>query len=284
MRKATDSCNLKKVNPKLANEWHPTKNGDLSAKDFRPLSNQKVWWICGNNHEWIARINDRAHGTGCPYCSGKAVCLDNCLQTKNPKLSREWHPTKNKNLTPKDITHGRKRKVWWQCKKGHEWQASVNSRSWGTGCPFCSVRIAKEKKSPQVINQILSEQWHPLKNGNLTLKDVPPNSQKKVWWICGKGHEWETVIAYRAAGSGCPYCAGKLASKDRNLKVLNPRLSEEWHSIRNENLTPDNILPGSHKKVWWQCRKGHEWKAFVFSRNKGTGCPYCYREKDYLQK
>ena len=172
-----------------------------------------------------------------------------------------------------------RRKVWWQCKKGHEWIASVSSRSRGTACPLCSKRKPKTKKSPQNINQILSEEWHPQKNGNLLLKDLSPKSHKKVWWICCKGHEWQTVLAYRANGSGCPYCAGRLASKDRNLKVLNPELAEQWHPVKNGKLAPEDILPGAHRKVWWQCNKGHEWKAFVFSRSKGTGCPDCRRQK-----
>jgi hypothetical protein len=279
MRKSTDSYNLQIINPRLSKEWHPTKNGILTPKDVTPGSGRKVWWICGNNHEWVAKVSYRTDGTGCPYCSGKAVCSDNCLETKNPKLSREWHRTKNKNLTPKDVTPCGRRKVWWQCKKGHEWMASVSSRSWGTACPSCSKRKAKEKKSPQNINKILSEQWHPLKNGNLMMKDVSPNSHKKVWWQCKKGHEWKVAIAYRSKGSGCPYCAGKLASKERNLKILNPKLAEQWHPVKNGKLAPEDILPGAHRKVWWQCKKGHEWKAFVFARSKGTGCPYCSRKK-----
>jgi hypothetical protein len=94
-----------------------------------------------------------------------------------------------------------------------------------------------------------------------------------------KNHEWQTGIATRAKGSGCPFCSRKIAAKDNNLQVLNPKLSEQWHPTKNGHLTPKSILPGAHRKVWWTCDKGHEWKAFVFSRNKGTGCPYCYRKK-----
>ena len=28
--------------------------------------------------------------------------------------------------------------VWWQCEHGHEWQAPINRRSGGIGCPICS--------------------------------------------------------------------------------------------------------------------------------------------------
>ena len=226
-----------------------------------------------------AKIDSRAHGTGCPYCAGQSICRDNCLQTKNPKLSGEWHPTKNRNLTPKDITPGCNKKVWWRCQKNHEWQAIVKSRVKGAGCPFCIGLYASEENNLQVVDPKLAKEWHPVKNGSLSPRDVLPYSQKTVWWQCIKGHEWQTRIAMRTRGKGCPGCSGRTPTKEYNLQVVNPKLSEEWHPTKNGDLTPKDVLPGSHKKVWWQCEKGHAWKAFVFSRKRGTGCPHCNRIK-----
>jgi hypothetical protein len=31
--------------------------------------------------------------------------------------------------------------------------------------------------------------------------------------------------------------------------------------MKNGDLTPEDVTPGSHKKVWWVCEKGHEWQA-----------------------
>lgn len=42
-------------------------------------------------------------------------------------------------------------------------------------------------------------------------------------------------------------------------------------------------MPNSHKKVWWQCRRGHEWEAVVASRNRGIGCPYCHSKSSQLE-
>ena len=50
---------------------------------------------------------------------------------------------------------------------------------------------------------------------------------------------------------------------------------QEWDYERNQNLTPNQISPNSHKKVWWICKNGHEWEAQVKSRNYGCGCPMC---------
>ena len=60
------------------------------------------------------------------------------LATTHPLLAKEWHPTKNGKLSPEQVTGGCGKKVWWVCEKGHEWQATVNHRGYGRGCPVCS--------------------------------------------------------------------------------------------------------------------------------------------------
>ena len=42
-----------------------------------------------------------------------------------PELVKEWHPTKNGDLTPKDVTHGSSKKIWWLCSKGHSHYSTV---------------------------------------------------------------------------------------------------------------------------------------------------------------
>ena len=73
---------------------------------------------------------------------------DNNLLVKFPDIAKQWHSTKNKNLKPEDFTYGSHKKVWWQCDKSpdHEWEAIINNRTRGTGCPFCArQRVSKEK-------------------------------------------------------------------------------------------------------------------------------------------
>jgi hypothetical protein len=62
----------------------------------------------------------------------------------------------------------------------------------------------------KVLYPELAREWHPFKNGQLTPDKVTPCSNKKVWWKCNKGHEWQGVIGNRNyKSSGCPYCAGR---------------------------------------------------------------------------
>ncbi len=274
--KLTADYNLQAVSPTLAKEWHPIKNGLLGPKDFLPGSRKKVWWVCENGHEWEAKISNRTHGSGCPYCCGKAVCKDNCLQTLNPTLAKEWHDAKNGNLTPSDVTPNSNKRVWWKCEKGHEWEATVCSRNSGSKCPYCSGRLADAANCLLILNPILAKQWHPSKNGGLTPKDVTTNFSKKVWWLCEKGHAWQARVSERNnRGRGCPYCSGRRACKDNCLQTINPVLAKEWHPIKNGNLKPKHVTPNSNKRVWWKCKKGHEWQNRIADRNSGRGCPYC---------
>ena len=204
---ANTITSLPNTNPDLAKEWHPTKNAPLSPKDVTQGSGKEVWWVCGKGHEWEARIYDRNRGTSCPYCAGKTVCDDNCLQAVNPSLAEEWHPTKNETLTPRDVTPNSNKKVWWSCSKRHEWKAAIHNRNKGVGCPYCSGRLATKGKNLQVINPSLAKEWHPTKNAPLTPRDVTPSSHKKVWWVCSKNHEWEARIDARNRGTSCPYCS-----------------------------------------------------------------------------
>jgi len=150
---------------------------------------------------------------GCPYCSGHKVNIKNCLATKRPDLIEEWHSIKNGDLTPYDVTCGCIKIVWWQCKKGHEWQDSINNRT--------------------------------------------------------------NIIHNR----NCSYCIGKRPSKDYNLSIINPKLSEEWNYNKNRKK-PEEYTPVSGQRVWWKCREcGHEWKAQISNRSNGNGCPECSESK-----
>ncbi len=270
---------LSKQFPHIAKQWHPKKNGSLNPSSVAPFSHKKVWWQCKRGHEWETRITNRSQGRGCPYCAGQKVGSDNNLLAVNPELAQQWHPKKNGDLKPDGVTVGSEKTVWWLCGKGHEWKARIGRRSHGIGCPYCAGRVATSDNNLLVVNPELARQWHPKKNGDLTPAQVMPGAHKSVWWVCGKGHEWKARIADRSRGIGCPYCAGQKVGSDNNLLAVNPELAHQWHPIKNGNLRPSDVTPGSHRKVWWQCKRGHEWETQIKNRSQGKGCPYCARRK-----
>ena len=274
---------LATTHPKLAKEWHSLKNGDMKPSDIMAGSRKKVWWQCEHGHEWEAKVYTRSEGANCPCCAGKkAIKGTNDLATTHPGLAKQWHPTKNGELTPSDVMAGSRKRVWWQCEQGHEWEAKVYSRSQGRGCPYCSGKKARNGETDlATTNPELVTQWHSILNGKLTPQDVTSGSQKKVWWKCNKGHEWQAVIAHRALGVGCPFCARrKVLVGFNDLATTNPQLALEWHPTKNGELTPRDVMAGSRKKVWWKCNTcSHEWEAVLKNRKNGTRCPVCAKNK-----
>lgn len=273
---ATDS--LASRHRGLAREWHPTRNGDLTPRDVARASGRKVWWRCASGHEWEAAVYSRSvGGNGCPYCSGKKAGKDNSVKTLFPKLAKEWHEVKNGDLTPANVTRGSKRRVWWRCRKGHEWQAPVHERTSGKGCPYCAHRRLADDNNLAAIRPDLAAQWHPTKNRPVTPEKVFPAAANRVWWRCDEGHEWQATINSRShLGTGCPYCSGRRVTRERSLARTNRALAREWSPGKNGSLTPYDVSPASKRVVWWICSNGHEWPASVRSRvTSDAGCPAC---------
>lgn len=126
----------------LLKEWNAEKNGALSIRDVTSFSSQKVWWKCKNGHEWEAKVDNRARGAKCPYCTNKRVLAGyNDLKTENPELASEWNYIKNAPLKPEEFTSGSNVKVWWIGKCGHEWQQRIGDRKRGQGCPYCEGNV-----------------------------------------------------------------------------------------------------------------------------------------------
>ena len=123
----------------------------------------------------------------------KLIKGESDLATLHPDLVKEWHPIKNGDLMPEDISSGSGKEVWWLCPEGHTYSMVVNQRTKrGYGCPYCSGhRAIRGINDLATANPELSEEWNYEKNNNLTPYDVTAGSHKKVWWLCGKGHPYE---------------------------------------------------------------------------------------------
>ena len=169
---------LATINPELAAQWHPTKNGDLKPTQVTANSGYKVWWLLHydipNDYfieslkgkhfdfEWESTIANRSSGFECPFLSGRAIWPGfNDLATINPELAAQWHPTKNGNLRPTQVTANSNRKVWWLYPYDDpntgkhsvfEWQATVYNRNNGAGCPYLTMY-----KGEEYIKQYLQE-------------------------------------------------------------------------------------------------------------------------------
>lgn len=272
-------------NRELMAEWDWEHNIDLEPQKTGKHSNKKAWWKCKKcGYLWQAQINNRSKGAGCPCC-GKRVCVPgkNDLATAYPEIARDWHPTKNSELTPNRISRNSPKKVWWQCKTcGYEWRTTVSGRTSSVSkCPMCIGRVLVPGRNDLATKfPELSKEWHPNKNGDIKPSNVMPGTHTKYWWKCAKcGHEWQASPNNRTTHhSICPQCSiNTYAIKGVNdLATTHPNLAAEWHLTKNGDFSPQTARYGSTKKVWWICPNcGYEYKMSIYSRVLGSGCKHC---------
>ncbi len=269
-QRVTDENRLSIHYPDVAKQWHPIKNGDLTASDVPYRRNKKAWWLCEKGHEWRAVIASRTmyEGRGCPYCSGYFVTDENRLSIHYPDVAKQWHPTKNGDLTPYDVTYATHRKAWWLCERGHEWDAVVASRTKdGVGCPYCAGKLVTDENRLSIHYPEVAAQWHPAKNGDLTPEDVSYGSDMKAWWLCERGHEWEASIGHRSKGSGCARCSIPHRSKVEIYLAcelaaffddIDPAQTHAIRTPQGETLKVDILIPSENMVIEYDALYWHK--------------------------
>lgn len=289
-RVSVTNC-LATIAPKVAAQWHPTRNRPLTPKTIQAYSSRVVWWQCTKvkQHVFQARVGARTRIPGaatgnCSLCDLRRLSSATSLRRRAPALAREWHPTKNGRLTPDDLTPGSATPVWWRCPvaRDHVWRTAPRNRR-RNGCPYCSGRKASSTDNLARSHPALAREWHPTRNGKLTPRDVTSGSGKQATWRCRRdpAHVWRTMISARAGGrlrpaSQCPYCVGRRRSASTSLAARAPWLAAEWHPTKNGRLRPEDCVVRDRRRVTWLCKRGHVFETEVRSRYIGrTGCPYC---------
>jgi hypothetical protein len=269
----------------------------LLSKEFTGVT-EKLEWKCLNkdcdgifDSEWHVIFTN---GSGCPYCAGQKVNINNCLATNCPDISEEWHPTKNGTLTPFDITRGTTKKAWWLCKnnQNHEWETKIQNRTINkTGCPYCSGRFASEDYNITVTHSELMKEWN-YKRNDVIPTNYTYGSRLKVWWICEKGHEWEAAIANRTnLNRGCPYCNESKGEKkirewlnNNNIKYQSQKEYDGLIGLGGGNLSYDFYLPTKNILIEYQ-GEFHDGSSGAYSRiNLSTQKEHDKRKRDYAKQ
>ncbi len=234
-----------------------------------------MWWTCdqcpdGLPHVWEAAVQDRTRGTGCPFCSGNAICQHNTLARKAPEVALFWDAKKNHPISPDHVTFNSHMRAHWKCSAcWHEWQATVANKTRGkTGCPKCAKANSGRKadgtrqKHPTfaAAQHALLEQWdhdRNKKNG-----DFPDNttlqSNKLIWWQCnqclkGKVHSWQAWACNRTSlktPRGCPCCAGKKLCECNSLETVCPDVAADF-DVEKKGFTAAHVTSSTGTKYSW---------------------------------
>ena len=267
--------------PVACKEWDWQKNKGITPEMINASSNVKYWWRCELGHSYKATPGNKlGKRQGCPICSGRQVQSGfNDLATRYPEVAKTWDDELNFPVKVSEVMPGSQRKYWWRCELGHAYKTTPNNRTAGnSNCPICAGKqILVGFNDLCTTNPDIVNIWDYEKNEGAP-DMYSSGSGKKVWWKCKNGHSWQKTISSQITYNFCLVCECRLLVTGQNdLAVTHSELVKEWDYQKNGELTPQNVMHRSDKKVWWKCSEcGYEWQAQISMRaHVKTGCPKC---------
>jgi len=145
--------------------------------------------------------------------------------------------------------------VGWTCSHGHSWQAQYSNIRFGSGCPSCAVQNAIIPESRYY--KLAAERGFTYTGGYVGL------TNKKVGWLCDKGHHWQARYSRVNQGTGCPHC------------IAMPEFGYHELAAKRGFVYTGGYVGVTKAKVVWRCKNGHNWQATYDNIRAGNGCPYC---------
>lgn len=147
--------------------------------------------------------------------------------------------------------------------------------------------LINKKNSLAYKYPTISREWDYEKNHPGLPSNFEAKSNLDAWWKCPDcGRSYHARISHRTAmGSGCPYCAGKLVTRDTSFGGLHPEALKEWDWERN-TVDPYMLAPNSNVVCHWRCDRGHRYEKSPNKKLEGmrqwgkyAGCGTCYRNR-----
>jgi hypothetical protein len=277
---------LATTHPELAEQWHPSKNGELRPEQTIFARRDPCWWICLLDHAWSLPPRMRMRGknvSGCPFCTNQRLLTGfNDIQSRRPDLAKVWDFDKNL-VSPSEVLAGTKSTYWWKCPNSHSFQSSVLARAASiNNCPECLPLLGETGQERLAQRMpVIELEWDVAKN-ELTLTNALDSAKtERYMWLCVEnGHSFKQRLIKRIYGHNCPYCSGKAVLVGFNdLETVRPELVREWSYENNKDITPQHVTSRSGKKVWWKCEVDTHlaWRATIAHRTdeRPRGCKAC---------
>lgn len=216
---------------------------------------------------------------GCPYC-GRRLTLEgfNSAECLDAGILHLWHPTKNGDLKPSQVSDRTAKRIWLQCPTcGYEWRESLRgTRKESRKCPSChggrGHYLAKGSNDLGSKRPDVARQLDPELNGGLRAEDLHAHAGAMVWWRGPCGHVWREKVSMRSmrVDDSCPYCSGrKVLAGFNDLATTHPDIAAMWHPRMNKRLKPTGAQAVSRKPAWWRGECGHVYQMAVRDRGEG---------------
>ncbi|MET8539485.1 zinc-ribbon domain-containing protein [Kitasatospora sp. NPDC004799] len=269
--------------------WDHGKNDLAQWETVTITARREAAWRCPDcGLQFTARVHDMIHRAQCPTCEPKRHAewqeeyerYQVTTVAEVPELLAAWADDED----PRTVTVAG---FWplrrFRCPQGHHPRISPYTFL-HSGCPSCRGQDTRaawlEAEAPDPapfrISPEIASQWHPSRNGRISLAKLSPRSRRTVWWQDpGCGHEWQDTPEQRDKGQRlrCPECRTILDS----LAFHFPELAAEWSPVNP--LSAWHVRPSGQTAFvpTWVCTTDpeHVWQAPLASRTVGSGCPEC---------
>lgn len=283
---------LSTTHPKLAAEWHPTKNGDLTPDKVTYGKGKKVWWICTEGHEYQATILHRCHGTNCPICnSGRQTSFaEQAVYFYIKKLFSDAI-----SRYTEIFSNGMELDIYIPSKKlaieydGEAWHKSEKSNREKEKYRICrehGIRLLrlKEKRSDtdrwsadEILNISGNGPMYEHKNLAMLIRALLDKLDScSNFWTRKRINDLHSPIDINLERDEMEIRSYMTKIKGDSLAELFPEIAKEWHPYLNGTVKPNQVTRGTTTKYWWLCPEcNNEYKASVYHRTSGTGCPKC---------
>lgn len=162
---------LETLFPKIAQEWHLEKNGDLRASEITSKAGKQYWWKCSKNeeHEWLSTVHNRTGlRSGCPNCWNTQITSKAELELSEYVKTLGFNPISDRKvLSGKEIDIYIVEKkfaiefngLYWHSEKGgkdrkyhyHKWEESKKQ-----GIHLMQVWEDDFLKNPDLIKEMIA--------------------------------------------------------------------------------------------------------------------------------
>jgi hypothetical protein len=208
----------------------------------------KLTWQCREGHQWEAVPASVKQGYWCSACSrvlkGTIEEMRTIAETRGGQCLSDTYVDSST-------------KVDWRCEVGHQWKAIPARIKQGTWCPVCA---GKQKCTIEDMNKMAK------KRGGECLSREYTNSNTKLIWRCGKGHQWQSAPVNITRGKWCPVCSGRQKGTIEGMSSIAARHGGQCVSER---------YISSQRKLTWKCKEGHQWETTPAHIKQGSWCPVC---------
>ena len=244
-------------------------------------SKTKTKWRCPKGHVFESRYNDVQQGYGCSQCEIKGTSraeLRLLAELKYIFKDVKWRY--KKSGVECDVYIPSLRAAieydgsWWHKDKFNQDKAK-NKQLADLKIPVFRIREHPLKKTQKhdVTHKHGKSLLVAIKAilGNILFANPSPKEARLI-------RQYLKRKRYADPASYSKYVTMLPSPPDGySLADKLPEITAEWDYEANAPLKPEMFSPGSAKKVWWRCSKGHRYEQKIFERtgSKKVGCPYC---------